>query len=107
MDPRHHSRIRHEDHVYAGRSRRPGIGGANCSRRGNGPTCRSNEEMFSHRFTGYFDRLSILDSNAVEIDKTVADLALDTRRLQSVQDDASKRYFDMRLGCDGCFIPVL
>ena len=30
--------------------------------------------MFSDRFTDYFDRLSILDSNAVEIDKTISDL---------------------------------
>ena len=53
--------------------------------------------MFSDRFTGYFDRLSILDSNAAEIDKTVSDLTLDARRLQSVQDDASERDFDVVL----------
>src|ERR1700726_3101015 len=107
MDPRHRSRIRHEDHVYARRSRRPGIGCANCPRRGDGPTWRSNDEMFSYCFTVYFDGLSVLDRNAVEIDKTVGDLALDTRDLQSVQDDAGKRHFDMCLGCDGCFIAVL
>src|SRR3981189_2073335 len=107
MDPHHRSRIRHEDYVCAGRSRRPGIGCANCPGRGDGPTWRSNDEMFSDCFTVYFDRLSVLDRNAVEIDKTVGDLALDTRYLQSVQDDASKRHFDMCLRRNGGFIAVL
>src|SRR6266853_822021 len=63
--------------------------------------------MFSYCFTVYFDRLSVLGCSAVEIDKTVGDLALDTRDLQSIQDNASQRHFDMCICCDGCFIAVL